>query len=366
MSFTEEIKRRLFLFGQEPTMIEISKEGMEKDYSESDIRDIATDGIPYIEDGTVNIGKNAMRRYPKSFYIPSSVTSIGDYALYNSGYALALPKTVEHIGMYALEGTPYLERLCKECTDGFIVINNILVKYIGNEKIAKVPDGIVTIGAAAFENCKSVTEVILPPSVKTIDKYAFFGCISLKSINIPDDAIYLGEHAFEYCENLRRIELPINFAEIDDCAFRGCLNLEYIVIPNRIRRIGKYAFEYCRKLADIDIRFLFMETDIYFHSTHNCFKRNLKQTVESVEKEFGGDGDGNPLPEHLELIDDYAFAHCSSLTKMHIPYAVKYIGKSAFMNCSSLDEVSFGSHVSICKDAFEGTPWGEKNPNYVK
>lgn len=366
MNIAEELKKRLTALGQDPVMIKISKEAVEKDYSESDIRDIATDGIPYIEDGTVRIGKNAMRRYPGSFYIASSVISIGDYALCNSGYTFALPKTVEHIGMYALEGTPYMERLCKECTDGFIVINNILVKYIGNDSIVKVPDGIVTIGAAAFENCRSVTEVILPSSVKTIDKYAFFGCRKLEKINIPDAVFFIGEHAFEYCENLRRIELPIGFEEINDCTFRGCANLEYAAISNKTRHIGKCAFEYCRKLADIDIRFLFMETDVNFHSDTSYFKRNLKQTVESVAKEFGGGGDGNPLSESMEFIDDYAFAYCSSLTKMHIPHAVKYIGKSAFMNCSALDEVSLGSHVAICKDAFEGTPWGEKNPDYVK
>lgn len=364
----QAMKDKLTAFGASIT--EVPRTTAEKDYCEADVHDIPSvyDNIKFIfvEDGAVHIGANSFRRYPYTVIIPDSVTSVGDYAFYGSGCTYAFPESVTSIGMYALEGTPYMERLCKECTDGFVVINNILVKYIGNDKIVKVPDGIVTIGAAAFENLRFITEVILPPSVKTIDKYAFSGCVSLKSINIPDDAFFIGEHAFEYCENLRRIELPIYFAEIDDCAFRGCLNLEYIVIPNRIRRIGKYAFEYCRNLADIDIRFLFMETDINFYSIPNGFKRNLKQTVESVAKEFGGSGDGNPLPEALEMIDDYAFAYCSSLTKMHIPYAVKYIGKSAFMNCSRLDEVTLASHVSICKNAFKGTPWGEKNPDYVK
>ncbi len=54
----------------------------------------------------------------------------------------------------------------------------------------------------AFSRCKSLTSIIIPNSVVSIDKYAFSRCLSLASIVIPDSITNIGYHTFEFCPKL--------------------------------------------------------------------------------------------------------------------------------------------------------------------
>lgn len=49
-----------------------------------------------------------------------------------------------------------------------------------------LPNTITRIGESGFQDCKSLTEVNLSPGLITIDKNAFAGCASLKSIVLPE------------------------------------------------------------------------------------------------------------------------------------------------------------------------------------
>lgn len=50
----------------------------------------------------------------------------------------------------------------------------------------EIGEGITCIGEGVFENCKSLTKVILPASVKIIRQNAFAGCTALKTVITPD------------------------------------------------------------------------------------------------------------------------------------------------------------------------------------
>ena len=58
------------------------------------------------------------------------------------------------------------------------------------------------IGMYAFANCKYLTSVMLPSSIKSIAGYAFSNCSSLASIIIPDTVTSIGDNAFSYCTRL--------------------------------------------------------------------------------------------------------------------------------------------------------------------
>jgi hypothetical protein len=72
------------------------------------------------------------------------------------------------------------------------------------------PLQVSTIGESAFIDCKSITSIIIPESVTSIDGDknklrdfgAFKGCESLESIIIPDGVINIGNNAFKDCKNL--------------------------------------------------------------------------------------------------------------------------------------------------------------------
>lgn len=66
------------------------------------------------------------------------------------------------------------------------------------------------------------------------------------------------------------------------------------------------------------------------------------------------------LPKHLELVDDYAFAGCSSLASIDLGEEISRIGENAFDGCSSLAKVKIGATVL---PSYDETSFGELAPN---
>lgn len=66
---------------------------------------------------------------------------------------------------------------------------------------------ITTIGEGAFAGVQNVKYISVPPTIKKIGKYAFFGS-SLVSVNLPASVMTIGERAFGYCKNLRNLRIP--------------------------------------------------------------------------------------------------------------------------------------------------------------
>lgn len=99
--------------------------------------------------------------------------------------------------------------------DKLVIKDNELVAYIGNDKEVVIPEGIISIGEAAFRN-SGVERVILASTTTDIEKYAFkmsrLRYIELKNVE------RIGEDAFLHCM-LNSIVLPESLKEISDKAF---------------------------------------------------------------------------------------------------------------------------------------------------
>ncbi|MBO4462439.1 MAG: InlB B-repeat-containing protein, partial [Lachnospiraceae bacterium] len=80
--------------------------------------------------------------------------------------------------------------------------------------------GITEIGQNMFSLCRSLTNVIIPNSVRTIDVQAFDGCYSLTSITIPDSVESVSFFAFAD-SGLRRVEFKGVNTEVIGNAFSG-------------------------------------------------------------------------------------------------------------------------------------------------
>ena len=80
---------------------------------------------------------------------------------------------------------------------------------------------------------------------------AFYGCISLPSIDIPNSVTFIGSEAFRYCSSLTSIVIPNSVTSIGVCAFYNCNGLTSIVIPNSVTEIGYWAFYWCSGLTDV-------------------------------------------------------------------------------------------------------------------
>lgn len=109
---------------------------------------------------------------------------------------------------------------------------------------------VISIGDAAFKNCKTLEEVCIWADVDYVGDYAFYGCSALKEIDLPNETKYIGKHAFEKCTNLTEVILWGD-PDIDDYAFAGCSALAEISIGYGTKQIGSHAFDGCTSLSDV-------------------------------------------------------------------------------------------------------------------
>lgn len=60
--------------------------------------------------------------------------------------------------------------------NNFIIKDDTLTEYVGNETEVTIPNSVNKVGEYAFYDCKNLTTVFMPESVTTIGKSAFKGC----------------------------------------------------------------------------------------------------------------------------------------------------------------------------------------------
>ncbi len=128
--------------------------------------------------------------------------------------------------------------------------------YKGNDGYITIPstfDGytVTSIGNAAFQNCDSLTSVIIPNSVTRIGQKAFRFCDSLTDIIIPDSVEYIEAWSFESCKNLTNVFFSGYLKSIGYASFSHCDKLISISFQNGIERIGYEAFYFCANLSTV-------------------------------------------------------------------------------------------------------------------
>ena len=182
--------------------------------------------------------------------------------------------------------------------------------YIGEDTITKVviPEGVTTIEAYAFAKLTALEEVVLPSTLTRIAIGAFYGCEKLKTINL-ENVKFINERVFSGCA-LEEIDLS-SVVAIGNYTFENC-KLNYVELPKSSQSLGIGAFYANKNLTSVD------------------FKASKIK------------------------IGSYAFAECSQLIDMDINAAV--IASYAFYNCSNLTDVKLGKDVAVIGEyAFAGT-----------
>ena len=98
---------------------------------------------------------------------------------------------------------------------------------------------VTSIGLSAFEECSGLTNIIIPSTIKTLERGAFYGCSSLIYVKIPEGVTKIGLGAFSKCSKLTSVIIPSTVTQIDEYAFDYCTSLSHIVSgiqqPNTIK-----------------------------------------------------------------------------------------------------------------------------------
>lgn len=208
----------------------------------------------------------------------------------------------------------------------FDIKDGTLYRYVGPGGDIVVPDGVTCI-YEAFKGCESITSIILPIGIETIDANAFQDCKNLVSITLPEGLKDIYFQAFDGCTSLTSIILPEGMSRISFTAFAGCTSLVNIVIPKSVICFGASAFSRCKSLQTIQLPQ--SQSSIEQWTFFNC--ASLKDIK---------------LHDKVTSIDKEAFKGCSSLTNIDFPQSLRYIGLQAFANCTSLTSITIPAGVT--------------------
>ena len=102
-----------------------------------------------------------------------------------------------------------------------------------------------------FYNCRSLTSLKLPKTVKKIEQNAFYNCQSLKECTLPESLSEINDKAFAKTK-LSEVTFPASLTSIKYEAFSECNNLKTLRFTSpSVPTFGQDVFEDCSKLEKV-------------------------------------------------------------------------------------------------------------------
>lgn len=173
----------------------------------------------------------------------------------------------------------------------FEIDAGILVKYMGQERDVRIPDGVREIGDCAFYGCDTIETVLFPSGLRGIGRSAFAECMHLRAITfsqeleviadsafehcpeleaviLPDRVQFIGRQAFSKCNSLRTARLPRGLEVISHGMFMGDVSLAHLILPERVTCIEDFAFYFCKSLEEMELPDLVV--NVYPHTLYGC------------------------------------------------------------------------------------------------
>ena len=279
---------------------------------------VAAANTAFTSSGGVLYNKNKSRliiypvqRSQSSYTVPVGVEWIDYLAFYGNEHlaTVQLPSTLNGIGNDAFGGCYNLNSINFPSSLQYIGDAAFFSTNISNVDLSAC-NGLTTIPGWAFQKC-SVSNLLLPASITTIQSYAFSICNNLTQVDWSGNT---------------------NLGTLEGYVFWRCDNLNSVKLPRSVNSIGYGNFLSCYKLTDIIVA----PDNPYFATTDNVLMNK----------------------DYTSLI---AYAPGKTATKYVVPATVTAIESAAFRSCPSLTSVDAqNSHLaSIGSSAFNSTPLTE-------
>lgn len=225
------------------------------------------------------------------FNLDATNVIIEKYAFhYSTVKALALPG-IKSIGDYAFYGTVNLESISFASLDKSIKkLPNYMLCKAKALKSFDIPAQITEIGTNVFDECTSLTSLVVPTTVTKLGNYAFRGTgLTSFTLHSGFTNTTLGTYLFANCADLKTFTFEAKadgkypITQIPNYMFQNCTSLESINIDafaSQITKVGNSAFYKCESLPAFDFTKFTALTTV----TSNCFSYNPHYTRIDLSK----------------------------------------------------------------------------------
>ncbi|CAJ1957590.1 unnamed protein product [Cylindrotheca closterium] len=274
----------------------------------------------YSYDGKTDINSRQMLCQAQHLQVSNKVTNIPDHFC-QSDVPLALDLSnaynLRMIGRSAFQ-CPSLQTIIWPTTN-----------QTDDQDVGDTSPHLQELGAGAFEACCNLQHLDWSQLLQliSISESCFLACKGLQTIKMAPNLNRIGSQAFGYCKALREIQwngIPIIELEAD--LFTACSQLTYLDLTDlkQLRIIGPRVFKNCKGLECVEFP-ASLET-IGMGAFYGC--ESLKQV------KFASDC---TAPTNELLIDQAAFAKCTSLSFFDMPNCVTRLAPLTFWGCTNLE-----------------------------
>lgn len=265
-----------------------------------------------------------------SFNIPEGVVKAGQYVLTGSAITeINIPASMTDMLFDSFRNNSSMENFnVAEGNPVFCDVDGVLYTKDRSLLLAvpypragsfTVDPACTEIGPSAIDGCVNVTEIVLPDGLTTIGSAAF-SSTGITSIVIPESVTYLGGGLFGFCESLVTAEIYANVDDLGGSTFGGCPNLQNVVLGPNVRGYGYACFRDCYALESVTVIEGLTLID------EACFNNCRALAVFAI-------------PETVTEIGSEAFSGCTSLAVIEIPAGVTRLGMSAFASTAITEAV---------------------------
>ena len=171
--------------------------------------------------------------------------------------SFVIPEKVTVLERGSFNGASGLETITFKQPATMTIIGEGAFQYAKALKRIELPSTVTTISKDAFNTCSSLTEVVIPASVTTIDATGFQECAKLEKFTVDkNNPVYSSVDGFLLSKDKKTLVsfppakantyytmLPPTIETIGKQAFYFVQALENVTIPEKVKKIEDFAFD---------------------------------------------------------------------------------------------------------------------------